>query len=71
MIMDPFGSKTHTATASISTQHTLTPDIYEPLFDRIFFQSEEFAYWSQGNQPWQLHCFGAPGCGKVRCALAA
>lgn len=63
--MDPFGLKGHVATSAISTKQTLTPDIYESLFDNTFFESQEFSYWSKGDQPWQLHCYGAPGCGKV------
>jgi hypothetical protein len=64
--MDPFASKSHVATSAISIEHPLAADVYENLFDKIFFESDEFSHWSQGNQPWQLHCHGAPGCGKVR-----
>lgn len=67
--MDPFGLRSRVANAAISSHHALSPDIYDCLFDSIFFQSQEFSYWSQGDQPWQLHCHGAPGCGKVWCLL--
>lgn len=63
--MDPFGLKGHVPSTAISIKQTLAPDIYESLFDKIFFESPEFSHWSKGNQPWQLHCYGAPGCGKV------
>jgi hypothetical protein len=69
--MDPFGSRSHLTTSALSKQHTITDDIYERLFDRIFSHSKEFTYWSQGNRPWQLHCYGAPGCGKVRYMLSS
>ncbi|KAF1912567.1 heterokaryon incompatibility protein-domain-containing protein [Ampelomyces quisqualis] len=69
--MDPFGLKGHVATSAISTKQSLAPNIYEGLFDKIFFDSEEFSYWSRGSQPWQLHCYGAPGCGKTTLAIIA
>ena len=65
--MDPFGLRPHATNSALSKQHTLAADIYEHLFDRIFFKSKEYASWSQGDRPWSLNIYGAPGCGKVRC----
>jgi hypothetical protein len=65
--LDPFGLRSRVTNSALSKQQTVAPDIYEQLFDKTFFQTEKFRYWSQGDRPWQLHCYGAPGCGKVRC----
>jgi hypothetical protein len=63
---DPFGLRARVANSALSKQHTLGADIYSGLFERIFFQSEVYKIWSRGDRAWQLHCYGSPGCGKVR-----
>jgi hypothetical protein len=69
---DPFSSiRSRVANPALSVQHALGPDIYDRLFDRIFFHTKEYGYWSKGNQSWQLHCYGAPGCGKTTLAAIA
>jgi hypothetical protein len=69
MKLDPFGVRHHVANPAIQDQHRLAPDIYESLFDKVFFQSQVYTVWSQGDRPWSLHCYGDPGCGKVRFML--
>ncbi|KAJ4351872.1 uncharacterized protein N0V89_007216 [Didymosphaeria variabile] len=64
---DPFASPsgTHVLHRSLSTDHKLPVDFYEPLVSD-FIQDERYIKWSAGFRPWQLHCYGRPGCGKVK-----
>jgi len=61
---DPFGSRTRVIHHALSSHEELPFDIYEPMFD-WFFHSQHYQSWSRGEKPWQLHCVGAPGSGKV------
>jgi hypothetical protein len=66
---DPFGMRHRVANPAISSSHALSPDIYQRLFDNVCFGSQIYSVWSQGDRPWALHCYGNPGCGKVRWVL--
>jgi hypothetical protein len=65
---DPFASTACSWHPALSEQYKLPSDVYYPLVDG-FLQDEKYAKWSAGYKPWQLHCFGGPGCGKVRFAF--
>jgi hypothetical protein len=64
IVQDPFVLQPRVSHAALAEGHETLFDTYEPLFDD-FFQSDEFRYWSSGQNDWQLHCHGGPGCGKV------
>lgn len=49
---------------AIKMKHEVDPSVDAQLFEQ-FFRSEEYINWVEGTKPWQLHCFGPPGCGKV------
>ncbi|KAF2831215.1 hypothetical protein CC86DRAFT_390868 [Ophiobolus disseminans] len=68
---DPFGTRSHVSNSAIHKHHTLAPDIYKRLFDTVFFKSQVFTTWSQGDRSWSLHCYGDPGCGKTTLAAIA
>jgi hypothetical protein len=54
------------AASSVNSGPSLgSPHIFPGLFDR-FFRYPAFQRWSQHRVPWQLHCIGGPGAGKVR-----
>lgn len=63
---DPFSERRHVANSAINDRHLLPPDLYQNLFGKAFFQSQIYRVWSQGSRSWSLHCYGDPGCGKVR-----
>ncbi|KAH3909996.1 hypothetical protein HBI56_128850 [Parastagonospora nodorum] len=65
---DPFGQRRRLAHSAISDEYRLTPETYENLFGEVFFESQIYRVWSQGNRPWALHCYGDPGCGKTTLA---
>jgi hypothetical protein len=61
---DPFGSVARPWHPALSQHYKLPPDVYYPFADE-FLRDERYARWAAGHKPWQLHCFGGPGCGKV------
>jgi hypothetical protein len=63
---DPFASGTSARDRhpALGEHYKLPLDVYYPLVDG-FLQDERYVKWSVGYKPWQLHCHGAPGCGKV------
>jgi hypothetical protein len=65
---DPFGTTARTWHPSLSEHYKLPPDVYYPLVDD-FMHDERYAKWFLGYKPWQLHCFGGPGCGKVNITI--
>jgi hypothetical protein len=64
---DPFAlnTDTHVLHPALSTCNTLPIGFFDPLVSD-FLQDEKYVKWSAGYKPWQLHCYGSPGCGKVR-----
>ena len=63
----PFASPVDTDSLhlSLSISPELPVDFFEPLVND-FLQDEKYIKWAVGYRPWQLHCYGSPGCGKVR-----
>lgn len=64
---DPFVSAVGTDVLhpSLSVTPKLPIDFFEPLVSD-FLQDEKYVKWSFDHKPWQLHCYGSPGCGKVK-----
>jgi hypothetical protein len=65
VVDDPFIAQPREPHSALSEEHEISFDIQEQLFEE-FFESDEFRHWSTGQKHWQLHCYGGPGCGKVR-----
>ncbi|KAF2799805.1 HET-domain-containing protein [Melanomma pulvis-pyrius CBS 109.77] len=61
---DPFAASGRVWHPALSEQHAIPFDVFFPLVDG-FLQDERYVSWSLGHRPWQLHCFGSPGCGKT------
>ena len=60
---DPFSSSRERHPA-LRELYAVPFDIYRPLVEG-FLQDERYVNWSLGLKPWQLHCIGGAGCGKV------
>jgi hypothetical protein len=61
---DPFAARGQARHAALSEHHQIPFDVFYPLVEG-FLRDERYTNWASGNKPWQLHCFGNPGCGKV------
>lgn len=61
---DPLASRPNLSHPAISTEHDADSSVDSRLFED-FFATDEYKYWVTGTRPWQLHCHGAPGSGKV------
>jgi hypothetical protein len=62
---DPFAARGQAPHAALREHHQIPLDVYYPLVEG-FLRDERYTSWALGNKPWQLHCFGNPGCGKVK-----
>ncbi|KAF2741688.1 hypothetical protein M011DRAFT_414028, partial [Sporormia fimetaria CBS 119925] len=67
---DPFGSASHALHPALSDHYKCPPDVYYPLV-QPFLDHETYVKWALGYRPWQLHCYGDPGCGKTTFAAKA
>ncbi|KAL5405542.1 hypothetical protein PMIN03_008399 [Paraphaeosphaeria minitans] len=70
---DPFAptaGSTHLLHPSLTSSNKLPVDVFEPLVSG-FLEDERYVKWAAGYKPWQLHCYGGPGCGKSTFALRA
>jgi hypothetical protein len=61
---DPFAALQQAQHPALAEHHQIPFDVYYPLVEG-FLQDERYTNWASGHKPWQLHCFGKPGCGKV------